>query len=119
MSTAVPGYLTPQHLVQLRPVERTDSYGSTVQDYGPGSTSTPVDGWLEQNSRTRKRSDGRDEQVQGWLLVTNHQDCQSFDRYQWAGPGGIVIFETDGPPNPVYTPRGFHHFEVALTIVTG
>ncbi|SFD14386.1 hypothetical protein [Streptomyces aidingensis] len=122
MSTAIPAGLMPQTLTQVRPVEITDGYGSQEWDYGPDATRTEITGWLQQDQRqavTGGITEGRDPQREKWLLITNHTDVRALDRYEWSGPAGAVVFETDGPPAPVFTPRGFHHSEVALRILTG
>ncbi|MFG2618031.1 hypothetical protein ACGFXC_10425 [Streptomyces sp. NPDC048507] len=115
MSDQVPEHLLPQQVVQVRPARVTDAYGSETWDYEGGATRTPITGWIQQDSRARAAADGRDQQTEGWLLITNHQDTGPLDQYEWQG----LTFETNGPPNPVFTPRGLHHREVALVIYTG
>ncbi|MFE2909972.1 hypothetical protein ACFXGC_36750 [Streptomyces olivaceus] len=122
MSTAVPGHLLPHTVTLIRPVQVTDAYGSTDYDYGPAATRTPIRAWLQQNIRRELSGvsqDGRITQDERWLLVTNHPDVRPRDRFEWTGPTGPLRFETDGPPAPTYTPRGLHHTEVALAIITG
>lgn len=122
VSTAVPGGLLPHTVTLVRPAESTDAYGSTVYDYGPAATRTEIRAWLQQDQRrelTGQAQDGRQTQDQRWLLVTNHTDVRALDRVEWTGPTGPMTFETDGPPEPTYTPRGPHHTEVGLVIYTG
>lgn len=118
MSADVPAGLLPQQITLVRPAQTVDGYGSTVQDYGPAATRTVIEGWLQQDRRqavTGGTAEGRRPQEQSWLLVTNHPDVQALDRFEW----NAVTFETGGPPEPVYTPRGFHHTEATLVIYTG
>jgi hypothetical protein len=122
VSAGVPGHLLPHDVVVVRPVVRRDAYGSEVRDYGPAATRTRVKAWVQQNIRRElagAAQDGRDTQDARWLLITNHQDIRALDRFEWEGPTGLVVFETDGPPAPTYTPRGLHHTEVWLSVITG
>lgn len=122
-SAAVPAALLPHTITLVRPdTSTTDSYGNTVYDYGDTATRTQITGWLQQDTRrqlTGVAADGRTTQVERWLLVTNHADVRALDRFEWTGPSGPMTFETDGPPAPAYTPRGLHHQELALRIITG
>ncbi|WP_432159219.1 hypothetical protein [Streptomyces sp. bgisy153] len=119
MSTSVPAALLPHTITLVRPdTSGTDGYSNTVYDYGPAATRTEIKGWLQQDTRrqlTGVAADGRATQVERWLLVTNHADVRALDRFEWSG----LTFETDGPPAPAHTPRGLHHQELALRIVTG
>lgn len=116
----VPDRLLPHQVVVVRPVTGPDTYGNTTHDYGPAATRITVEAWLQQDQRTEAHEDGRDPLDQRWLLVTNHTDIDGRDRIEWAGhPGGTATFEVDGPPEPTYTPAGFHHLEATLHRVEG
>lgn len=114
-SARVPVQLLPQAVVQVRPRLGEDVYGSESYDYGTGAVRRTVTGWLQQDSRARADGDGRIQHEQQWLLVTNDPNALPLDRYEWQG----LTFETSGPPAPVWTPRGFHHTEIPLRILTG
>lgn len=113
----VPALLLPQQVTIVRPAESIDSFGNTVYDYGAAATRTTVAAWLQQDRRTEPRSDGREPLVQRWALVTNHQDVQGRDRVEWSETP--AVFEVEGPPEPTYTPAGFHHTEATLRVVSG
>lgn len=118
-STGVPASMMPHTITLVRPVTVTDPYGSQIPDYDNG-TRIVIRGWLQQDVRTiPDGTDGRTIQVQRWLLVTDHADVQGLDRFEWASPTGPMVFEADGPPEPAYTPSGFHHTEATLKVVTG
>lgn len=122
MSSAVPATLLPQTVTLVRPAVTRDEYGSDEYDYGPAATRTAITAWLQQDRRqlvTAVADEGRRTQDQRWLMVTNHPDVRALDRVEWTSPAGLVTFETDGPPEPAFTPRGFHHSEVGLRIITG
>lgn len=113
----VPEHLLPHTVTVVRPAVSTDAYGSEVYDYGPAATRTSVAAWMQQDSRREPLSDGRDPLVQRWLLVTNHQDVRGRDRVEWSETP--AVFEVDGPPEPAYTPTGYHHEEASLRVVAG
>lgn len=93
----------------------TDRYGATVKDWDNPIERTER-GWVSQQSRLEDRSDGREAQVQGWVLYLDAGDpIAGEDRVTWSG----ITFEVDGPPNPAWSPRGEHHIEVPLRAVTG
>jgi hypothetical protein len=119
MSTAVPEHLMPHTVTIVRPAVSTDTYNNEVLDYGTGATRTEVAAWLQQNARREQLADGRTAQDQRWLMIINHADVQALDRFEWDGPAGPLIFETDGPPAPTYSPGGLHHTEVGLHLITG
>jgi hypothetical protein len=122
VSTAVPGTLLPHTVTLVRPAVSTDAYGSDEYDYGEAATRTSIAAWLQQDRRqavTGVADEGRAPQDQRWLMVTNRTDVRALDRVEWTGPAGPLTFETDGPPEPVFTPRGSHHTEVGLRIITG
>lgn len=125
MSMAVPTILLPHTVTLVRPEITTDDYGSDQYDYGDAATRTAITAWLQQDRRqiaTGTASEGRQTQDQRWLMVTNHADVRALDRVEWTSPTGLTgltTFETDGPPEPAFTPRGFHHFEVGLRIIAG
>lgn len=116
----LPEHLLPHSVVRVRPAESTDAYNDTVRDYGPAATRTTLRAWIQQEQRRDVVSDGRDPDEQRWLLMCNLDDLRVTDRIEWADhPTGPVVFEVYGPPEPAYTPRGFHHTEATLRIVEG
>lgn len=115
----VPVALLPHSVTRVRPADTTDGYNNTVRDYGVAATRTAADVWLQQDDRSEPRAEGRDADVQTWLLIANDSDWVAFDRVEWSGPVGDILFEVDGPPEPVYTPAGLHHIEATLRVVTG
>lgn len=123
MSTAVPSHLLPHSVTLVRPAVTTDDYGSDDYDYGAAATRTTITAWVQQDIRrelTGQSQDGRQAQDQRWLLVTNHADVRALDRVEWAAPTGPMVFETDGPPAPTFSPfAGLHHTEVGLVVITG
>ena len=111
----VPDGLLVHQVTIVRPATSTDAYGNTTRDYGAGATRTTVAGWMQQDQRTEPHEDGRDSLEQRWLLITDHEDIQGYDRVEWDGP----TMEVDGPPEPAYTPAGYHHTEATLRVVEG
>jgi hypothetical protein len=108
----IPAGLLPQTVTKIRPTTSTDTYGNTVYTYGSG---TSITAWLQQDDRKEPLSDGRAALEQIWLLITNEPDVLGHDRIVF----GTTTFEVDGPPEPVYTPAGFHHLEATLRVVAG
>lgn len=116
----VPAALLPQTVTVVEPAEDTDTYNNTTYDYGDDATRTQVTGWLQQDQRSEPHPDGRDPLDQRWLLVTNHPTITSRARIEWADhPQGPVVFQVEGPPEPTYTPVGFHHLECTLRVTEG
>lgn len=116
----IPEALLPQRVTKVRPASTADTYGNAVPDYGDDATRTAdIPGWLQQSPASEPRAEGRDATVATWLLMTNDTDLLAADHIEWAGPAGALVFEVDGPPEPVYTPAGLHHIEANLRIVTG
>ncbi|MEU2180110.1 hypothetical protein [Streptomyces thermolilacinus] len=128
MTTAVPGRLLPHTVTVIDPATSTDTYGNETYDYGPGATRTEVRAWLEQTQRTQVAATGADPLQQRWLMVTNHHPIGRRARIEWpAAPGGLLVFELDGPPGPLYNPVAMaaaattapHHTELTLKVVDG
>lgn len=124
MTSAVPGRLMPHIVTIVTPATSTDSYGNTVYDYGGGATRTAdVKAWLQQDQRALVTTQGADPLQEKWLMVTNHSPINRRARIEWADfPGGAVVFELDGQPNPSYNPLAptpLHHTELTLKIVDG
>lgn len=111
----IPDSMLPHEVTIVRPATTTDAYGNDVRDYGVAATRTEIRAWMQQDRRAEPREDGRDPLEQAWLMLTNHEDVQGLDRVEWSGP----TFEVEGPPEPAYTPAGFHHTEATLRVVTG
>lgn len=111
----VPGYLLPHTVTLVRPASVSDEYGNVKRDYGAAATRTVIKAWMQQDSGSENRSDGRESAVQNWLMVTNHADVQRFDRTEFNG----ITFEVEGPPKPASTPLAVHHTEATLRVVDG
>lgn len=112
----VPDQLLPHPVTLVRPALVPDDYGNTKRDYSQGvATRTVLMAWMQQDQRQEARTDGREAAVGAWLMLTNHEDVARFDRVEF----GTTTFEVEGPPEPVYTPAGFHHTEATLRVVDG
>lgn len=97
----------------------TDRYGATVKDWG-NATERDVRGWVSQREALEDRTDGREAQIQGWILYLPAGDAiTGHNRVRWNDPTPAVTFEVDGPPDPAWSPRGEHHIEVRLRVVDG
>jgi hypothetical protein len=127
-SAQVPGRLLPHTVTVVTPATSTDSYGSTVYDYGDAAArTTGVRAWLEQSQRAQIPVAGADPLQAKWLLVTNHSPIDRRARIEWTGPDGLMVFELDGQPAPLFNPLQMaatggsapHHTELALKIVDG
>ncbi|MER7833480.1 hypothetical protein [Streptomyces sp. NPDC095602] len=128
MTTAVPMRLLPHTVTVVDPVVATDAYGNTTYDYGPGATRTQARAWLEQTQRSQVVAVGADPLQQRWLMVTNHHPINRRARIEWpTAPGGLLVFELDGQPGPLYNPLAMaaaattapHHTELTLKVVDG
>lgn len=101
-------------VVIVTPATEADRYGGTDKRWDT-ATETTVKGWVSQQSRSEV-VDGREAQVSGWVLFLHPTaTITGKDRVEWEG----ITFEVDGPPNPAYSPRGLHHYEVPLRVVVG
>lgn len=116
---AVPTYLLLHTVTLVKPAITVDAYNSPDYDYGPAATRVSAMAWLQQEARSRVAVTGAKPLQERWTLITNAENVERRDRVEWTGPSGAVIFELDGQPEPVYTPAGFHHTEVALVRVDG
>lgn len=116
----IPESLLPHTVTLVRPAQSADAYNNVTYSYGAGATRTEISAWLQQDQRTETFPDGRAPLDQRWPLITNHDDVRAKDRIEWADhPQGAVTFDIDGPPEPAYTPAGFHHTEATLRLVDG
>lgn len=112
----IPAHLMPQTFTRVRPATTVDRYNNTVADYGvAASRVTDIPGWLEQTSGTEPAEAGRDPLQRTWLLITNYTDVLGRDRIEV----GALAFDVEGPPQPVYTPAGLHHYEIQLRVTEG
>lgn len=92
----------------------TNRYNDAEKDWD-NATSAAVKGWVSQRTQLEDH-DQREAQVSDWILyVDSGVTITGANRVQWSG----ITFEVDGPPNPAWTPRGEHHLEVPLRVVTG
>lgn len=98
----------------LTAATETNRYGDTEKDW-TNPTSTTVKGWVSQRSQIEDH-DQREAQVSDWILYLHPDAAITGDnRVQWEG----ITFEVEGPVNPAWSPRGVHHLEVPLRVVTG
>ncbi|MFC4335210.1 hypothetical protein [Salininema proteolyticum] len=111
----IPERLLPHAVVVIEPTVTTDAYGNIVRDYDNPAARTETQAWLQQTTHALVISDGRAAQSQEWLMVTNHTVISGFDRIEW----DTKRFDIDGPPRPVHTPAGGHHYELTLRLVEG
>lgn len=111
----VPASKLPHTVTRIRPATSTSSYGDVTYDYDPGAARTEMSAWMQQDKRDEPRENGRDPLEQRWLMVTNETDVLGRDRIEWSGP----TLEVEGPPEPVFTPAGYHHTESTLRVVNG
>lgn len=111
----VPVGMLPHQVTRVRPASSTDAHGNATYDYGAAADRKVMPGWVQQDRRDEPRSNGRDPLEQQWLLVTNDADIQGHDHIEWSGP----TMEVEGPPEPIYTPAGYHHTESTLRAVEG
>lgn len=111
----VPAGMLPHSVTRVRPATAPDAHGNEQPDYGGGADRKVMPGWVQQDRRDEPREDGRDPLEQRWLLITNDDDVQGRDRIEWSGP----TMEVEGPPEPVFTPAGYHHLESTLRAVEG
>jgi hypothetical protein len=98
----------------LRATTTTDRYGNLTVTWST-PTETAVKGWISQRSRSEENTQ-RDAQISDWVLfVPADTDIVGGDRVTWNG----VTYEVDGPPWRAWTPRGEHHVEASLRVVSG
>lgn len=98
----------------VTPLFIEDRYGNAEKSWDNAEERT-VKGWVSQRTQTEDR-DHREAAVSDWILFLEPDEIvSSLDRIQWGG----ITFETDGPYNPAWSPRGVHHIEVPLRVVTG
>jgi hypothetical protein len=118
----IPARGLPHTVTRVRPATSPDGYGDTTYDYGAGATRTEIDAWIQQDQRSEKYADGRTTNEQNWLLMSNDADLDvvTTDQIEWADhPSGAMTFTVEGPPEPLYTPAGFHHWETTLRVLAG
>lgn len=102
----------------LTAASTTDRYNNTVKDWG-NATERDVRGWVSQRSQLEDH-DQREAQVSDWILYLDAGDpITGANRVRWNDPASAVTFEVEGPPNPAWSPRGEHHVEIPLRVVTG
>lgn len=112
----IPDRLLPHTVAIVRPALVPDAYGNKIRDYSQGiAARTTVRAWMQQDNREEARSDGREAAIQKWLMLTNHPDVLRGDRVEY----GALTYDVEGPPEPVFTPAGFHHLEATLRVVDG
>lgn len=114
-----PDLMQSHDLERVRPIDpQSDGYGNQV---AAELDRLAFSGWIQQDSRSEGRPDGRTPTRQTWLLVTKLDDLMAGDRVEWAAhpDGDPITFEVEGPPEPVYRGRRWHHTEATLRLVEG
>lgn len=115
----IPATLQPQQLVHVVGALVEDGYGDPHLEFDPDLsaeiTRTTITGWLQQTARFERDTAEADRDIGTWLLVTNAAGITARDRIEW----GDLTFAVDGPPAPVHTPTGLHHYELTLRLVEG
>lgn len=122
-SAGVPLALLPHRPVLIHPATVEDAYGERL-DYEVvnGATEVEIRAWLQQDVRNRIDVNGGIPFKARWLMVTDHADVRRRDRLRWTGPGGTIVFDFDGQPEPAFNPfngTAVHHTEVNLIVVDG
>lgn len=98
----------------LYPGTTTDRYGNETKDWTTATTVTSK-GWVARQNQSENLQ-GREAEVSDWLLyLPADVMVDGGDRVQW----GTYLFEVSGPPNTAWSPRGPHHIEAPLQVVTG
>lgn len=117
----IPARLLIHDVTVVNPAETADAYGSTVWDYGAGATRTDIKAWLQQDTRSEAFTEGRAADLERWLMISNHADIADKARIEWAGETAALVFEVDGPAEPVYAglAGAYHHTETSLRHVEG
>lgn len=100
--------------VLIKPALTTDRNRNQVTDWA-NATRTRVRGWLAQMTAVELIEAGRDAGVSTWAYwLPAGTAIDSSYRVQI----GTDVFFVDGPVNRANTPRGEHHVEVRLSLVT-
>lgn len=117
--TVLPASALIHQVTVVAPAETTDSYGDTERDYGIAATRTPLDTFLQQDTRTETYPDGRVVTEQVWTLFTLTDGVLgAYSRVEWPDRG--LTFEVFGQPEPTYRLAGsFDHVEATLRIAEG
>lgn len=122
-STGVPMTLLPHRPTLIHPAMVDDEYGERPSyETDHGATEVVINAWLQQDVRSRIDVNGGVPFAGRWLLVTDHADVRRRDRLRWDGPGGTIVFDFDGQPEPTFNPfvgTAVHHTEVNLIVVDG
>src|SRR5881392_4176483 len=103
----------------VRPGTTTDRYGNSSKDW-TAATSEPVKAWISQRNTTEdpgtSGTGGREGQLSDWVVYFDPDVIVTAgDRVMWEGD----TFEVVGKPLPGKTPRGPHHTEATVRLVTG
>jgi hypothetical protein len=102
----------------LRAGTTVDRYGNTVPDWDD-PTETGVKAWITQVSRSEV-NDGRTAVISAWVAFFHADtDIVAGDRVEWPVGAPDTTFEVDGLPHRAWTPRGEHHVEANLRVVSG
>lgn len=122
----------PHRVTLVEPGEGDPDHGVATDDWGDAATRVEdVPGWMQQRRTSETHEPGRDPVVSGWTLfmpLTHLVHAGEDDppevtvieitkrhRVEWDGH----TFAVDGDPRRPATPRGPHHLEVPLVLVTG
>lgn len=99
----------------VSPALVANRYGGMEKDWD-NATDVTTKGWVAQRSTTEEIGGGREAQVSEWVCFLHPDETvEAADRISW----GDITFEVAGTVNPAWSPRGEHHLEVPLRVVTG
>lgn len=93
---------------------RTDAYGDTQPNWST-ATETTTNGWLSQQSSIEDRQNRNATSSQLILFLPTGTVITARDRVRIDG----TVYELVSEPLSAWTPRGEHHLEVFVQLVTG
>lgn len=119
----------PHEITIVTAATGEDGHGNATEDWGEDAERWTGPGWIQQRAATSETHEpGRDPVVTSWvvflpLVWPNDDDPPELvviditarHRVEWESR----VFVVDGDPRRPTTPRGPHHIEAALQIVTG
>jgi head-tail adaptor len=103
------------HDVTIVTANVTESrYGDDLKEW-VAARRVETKGWVSQRDATEILGD-REAQLSDWIVyLPVGTTISAADRVEWEG----TTFEVVGVPNRAWTPRGPHHLEARLSVVTG
>lgn len=98
----------------LSPGVRTDAFGDS-QPTWDSPTEVDVEGWLSQEASIQNLDGRRAASTTKGLTLPAGTPITFADRVRIDG----IVYKLTGQPTSAWTPRGEHHMEVQLEVVTG